>query len=63
MSPGRSIAGPAVTRMGALISPAMIVASVVLPRPGGPYSSTWSSGSPRCLAASMEMVSVSLTRS
>src|ERR1700739_87911 len=30
----------------------MIVASVVLPSPGGPYKRTWSSASPRDLAAS-----------
>ena len=47
-SPMRSIAGPDVTRMLTPISAAMMYASVVLPRPGGPYSSTWSSGSPRC---------------
>ena len=32
-----------------------------MPRPGGPASSTWSSASPRCLAASMNTVSWSLT--
>ena len=31
----------------------MMLASVVLPSPGGPYSSTWSSASPRDLAAWM----------
>ena len=37
--------------MRAPISFAMIPASVVLPRPGGPASSTWSTACPRCLAA------------
>ena len=32
----------------------MICASVVLPSPGGPTNSTWSSASPRDLAASMK---------
>ena len=39
-SPGFSIAGPDVARMGTPISLAMTCASVVLPRPGGPCSST-----------------------
>ncbi len=39
-SPARSIAGPLVTRSGAPSSAAMIMASVVLPSPGGPDSST-----------------------
>ena len=43
------MAGPAVIRIGAPISAAMIIASVVLPRPGGPDSSTWSAGAPRRL--------------
>jgi hypothetical protein len=33
----------------------MMCASVVLPRPGGPNSSTWSSGSWRFFAASMKI--------
>ena len=36
MSPARSTAGPEVTLMPAPISWAMMCASVVLPRPGGP---------------------------
>ena len=43
-SPDRSIAGPLVIRSGAPSSAAMIIAIVVLPRPGGPESSTWSGG-------------------
>src|SRR3954449_10600038 len=45
-SPARSSTGPAVVRRGAPISAAMMLASVVLPRPGGPKRRTWSSGSP-----------------
>ena len=36
MSPARSTAGPEVTRMATSISVAMMLASVVFPRPGGP---------------------------
>src|SRR5215210_2195869 len=39
----------------------MMWASEVLPRPGGPASRTWSSGSPRRRAASMKMPSCSVT--
>src|SRR5712671_5526237 len=39
----------------------MMVASVVLPRPGGPYSSTWSSDSPRDFAASIATERFSFT--
>ena len=39
-SPARSIAGPLVIRSGAPSSAAMIIAIVVLPRPGGPDIST-----------------------
>ena len=53
MSPLRSSAGPAVMTNGTSSSAAMICASDVLPRPGGPASRTWSSASPRALAASM----------
>src|SRR5262250_3049816 len=45
----RSREGPAVVTMLAPSSLAMMAASVVLPSPGGPESSTWSSGSPRRL--------------
>ena len=47
MSPLRSSAGPAVCTNGTSSSAATICASEVLPRPGGPASSTWSSASPR----------------
>ena len=47
MSALRSSAGPAVWIIGTASSAAMMWASEVLPRPGGPASSTWSSGSPR----------------
>ena len=50
-SPACWIAGPLEIRSGAAISAAMIIASVVLPRPGGPESSTWSGTEPRCRAA------------
>ena len=52
-SPGFSIAGPEVTRICTCISLAIMPASVVLPSPGGPYKSTWSSCSPRAFAASI----------
>ena len=47
MSPLRSSAGPAVCTNGTPSSTATICASEVLPSPGGPASSTWSSASPR----------------
>ena len=50
-SPARSTAGPLVYRTFTPSSRAMIVASVVLPRPGGPYSRTWSAASPLPFAA------------
>ena len=59
MSPLRSSAGPAVCTKGTSSSEAMICASDVLPRPGGPASSTWSSASPRAAAASIETCSCS----
>ena len=43
--------GPALVLIGTANSLAMICAKVVLPSPGGPYNSTWSSASPRLLAA------------
>ncbi len=52
-SPARAITGPEVARKPTPSSRATICASVVLPRPGGPYSSTWSSASPRPRAAAM----------
>ena len=54
MSALRSSAGAAVCTSGASSSAAMMWASEVLPRPGGPESRTWSSGSPRRRAASMK---------
>ena len=49
MSALRSSAGPAVCTNGTPSSAATMFASEVLPRPGGPASSTWSRGSPRLL--------------
>src|SRR5882762_6610050 len=56
-SPGRSSTGPEVWRRLTPISRAMMCASVVFPRPGGPNSSTWSSASLRFLAASTKIES------
>ena len=44
-SPARSMAGPEAYLTLTPSSRAMIVASVVLPRPGGPYRRTWSAAS------------------
>ena len=63
MSPFRSSAGPATVRIPTPSSSRTIVASVVLPSPGGPTSSTWSSASPRAFAASSAISSCSLIRS
>ena len=63
MSPLRSSAGPATCRMPTPSSLRTICASEVLPSPGGPASSTWSSASPRAFAASSAIESCSLTRS
>ena len=60
-SPGRSMAGPLVVWMPTPSSRATMLASVVLPRPGGPYSRTWSAASPRWRAASSRMARLSLT--
>ena len=60
-SPVRSMAGPLVVRMLAPSSLATTVASVVLPRPGGPENRMWSTTSPRARAASMRMASDSFT--
>src|SRR5262249_39832691 len=54
-SPGRSSTGPDVWRRFTPISRAMMWASVVLPSPGGPNSSTWSRASLRLRAASMKI--------
>src|SRR5688572_11640123 len=56
-SPGRSSTGPEVWRRLTPISRAMMCASVVLPRPDGPNSSTWSSASLRPRAAWMKISS------
>ena len=60
MLAGLSSAGPLVVLMAAPISSAMMYASVVLPRPGGPESMTWSSASPRWSAAVMKTRRLSL---
>src|SRR5258706_2943436 len=52
-SPGRSSTGPELVRRLTPISFASRIASVVLPRPGGPKNSAWSSGSLRERAASI----------
>ena len=46
-SPARRMIGPEVIRKPTPSSAATICASVVLPSPGGPANSTWSSASPR----------------
>ena len=50
-SPFFSIAGPELTCSPTPSSAAMMCASDVLPRPGGPEKRQWSSASPRRLAA------------
>ena len=49
-SPARSKAGPEVIRSEVPNSWEIIIAMVVLPRPGGPESRTWSGVTPRFLA-------------
>src|SRR6476620_6568886 len=56
---GFSSTGPEVWRRFTPSSWAMMCDSVVLPRPGGPNSSTWSSASERFLAAPMKISSCS----
>src|SRR5271170_1921809 len=58
-SPARWITGPEVARKPTPISRATICANVVLPSPGGPNNSTWSSASPRALAASIKTARLS----
>src|ERR1019366_1092719 len=60
-SPGFSSAGPLVVRMFTPSSRAISSASVVLPSPGGPWKSVWSSGSRRPSAAWIAMSSESFT--
>ena len=62
-SPARSIAGPLVWRIATPSSLATTPASVVLPSPGGPESSRWSSDSSRARAASISTPRLSFTRS
>ena len=62
-SPGRSITGPDEAFIETPSSLAMTCASVVLPRPGGPETSTWSSASPRWRAAAIATCRFSRTRS
>ncbi len=59
-SPALASTGPEVARKFTPSSRAMICASVVLPSPGGPNSSTWSSASPRPRAASMKTLQIAL---
>src|SRR5690606_25851888 len=54
-SPALAMTGPEVERKLTPSSRAMICASVVLPRPGGPTNRTGSSASPRFFAASMKI--------
>src|SRR5450830_930275 len=61
-SPACWIAGPLLILSGAFISAAMIMDSVVLPRPGGPESSTWSALRPRIREASRTSESCLRTR-
>src|SRR5260221_12305083 len=58
-SPARSSTGPEVERRLTPISRAMMWASVVLPSPGGPKRSTWSSASLRVRAADTKISSCS----
>jgi hypothetical protein len=55
--------GPEVERRFTPSSRAIICASEVLPSPGGPENSTWSSTSPRFRAASIDIPSTFLIRS
>ena len=60
---GEVVAGPDVGLNPAAISVATIWASVVLPSPGGPLNSRWSTGSERRLAPSINSANCSFTRS
>src|SRR5918994_6153379 len=62
-SPARSSAGPLVTRRLTPSSAATIPASDVLPVPGGPAKSRWSTAWPRCFAAPSRISRCSLSRS
>ncbi|SKT73239.1 Uncharacterised protein [Mycobacteroides abscessus subsp. abscessus] len=61
-SPARSSAGPEVTRSDEPNSAAMIMASEVLPRPGGPDNRMWSGVPPRFFAPDSTSSSCSRTR-
>jgi hypothetical protein len=63
MSPARSSVGPLVGRRPTPISSARMRQRVVLPSPGGPSSSIWSRGSPRCLAACTKILRFCLSAS
>ncbi len=54
-SPARSNTGPEVDLRLPPISRAIMLASVVLPKPGGPKISVWSSASARPRAAPMKI--------
>src|SRR6185312_10637053 len=56
-----SIAGAPMARSGTPSAVAMRCASVVLPMPGGPEKSTWSSASPRRWAAATKTLRFSTT--
>ena len=60
-SPGFSSTGPEVIFTPTPISEESSIASVVLPSPGGPWKSRWSSASPRLRAAAIAIESVSRT--
>ena len=60
-SPARSSAGPDVTCSVTPISAAAMPASVVLPSPGGPANSRWSTAWPRRRAASMTIARCSFS--
>ena len=60
-SPGLSSTGPEVILNPTPSSLAMMLLKVVLPSPGGPCRSVWSSGSPRYLAASTNTLRFSTT--
>ena len=60
-SPGLSSTGPDVIFRFTPSSLAIMFASVVFPNPGGPWSRTWSSDSPRIFAAATKIFRFSTT--
>ena len=62
-SPLRSSDGPATVRIPTPSSSRMMYARLVFPSPGGPTSSTWSSASPRVIAAVSTTSSCAFSRS